>query len=194
MKTFSLFLLLAYAPLSQATADIGLPKPDAPLSLLVYKMEVLNYCGLIDDGISREFNLQRGRLIKSQNLTPEDATRPDVAVVAPEDVELDGLEVEQGDEICGGGGHHVAPVESVLRDCVRIQPVSPRHLGGLEGAGVAPDLVQLARPTLVLPNDRGTPWQGDSMNIRGREDKVGLGRWKSPQVHGVSFEFGNPRS
>ena len=72
MKTFSLFLLLAYAPLSQATADIGLPKPDAPLSLLVYKMEVLNYCGLIDDGISREFNLQRGRLIKSQNLTPED--------------------------------------------------------------------------------------------------------------------------
>ena len=39
--------------------------------MLVYKMEVLNYCGLIDDEISAEFKLQRDHMILSQNLTPE---------------------------------------------------------------------------------------------------------------------------
>ena len=72
MKAFSLFLLLACAPPSQATANIGLPKPDAPLSLLAYKMEVLSYCGLIDDGISEAFKQQRDHLIASQNMTPEE--------------------------------------------------------------------------------------------------------------------------
>jgi hypothetical protein len=72
MKTFSLLLLLAYAPNSLASESIGLPPPVAPLSLLVYKMEVLNYCGLIDGEISRGFNQQRDHIIASQNLTPED--------------------------------------------------------------------------------------------------------------------------
>ena len=72
MKTFSLLLLLAYAPISQATTDIGLPKPDAPLTLLVYKMEVLSYCGLIDNEISQDFKRQRDLIIERQNLTPEE--------------------------------------------------------------------------------------------------------------------------
>ena len=72
MKTFSLLLILAYAPLSTATESIGLPPPDAPLSLLVYKTEVLNYCGLIDDEISEAFRRQRDHIIVSQNLTPEE--------------------------------------------------------------------------------------------------------------------------
>ena len=72
MKTLSLLLLLAYAPPSLPTESIGLPLPDAPLSLLVYKMEVLNYCGLIDDEISAGFKQQRDHMIASQNLTPED--------------------------------------------------------------------------------------------------------------------------
>ena len=72
MKTFSLLLVLVYAPQCLATKSIGLPPPDAPLSLLVYKMEVLNYCGLIDDEISEGFKQQRDHIIASQNLTPED--------------------------------------------------------------------------------------------------------------------------
>lgn len=72
MKSFILLLLLAYVPLSQATANIGLPKPSAPLSLLVYKMEVLSYCGLINDEISRDFKRQRDHIIVSQNLTLEE--------------------------------------------------------------------------------------------------------------------------
>jgi hypothetical protein len=72
LKTLSLLLLLAYTPLCLATEAIGLPPPDAPLSLLVYKMEVLNYCGLIDDEISQGFKQQRDHIIASQNLTPAD--------------------------------------------------------------------------------------------------------------------------
>jgi len=72
MKTFSLLLLLAYAPLCPATGTIGLAPPEAPLSLLVYKMEVLNYCGLIDDEISAGFKQRRDHIILSLNLTPED--------------------------------------------------------------------------------------------------------------------------
>lgn len=34
-------------------------------------MEVLNYCGLIDDEISAGFKQQRDHLIASQDLTPE---------------------------------------------------------------------------------------------------------------------------
>lgn len=72
MKTFSLLLLLVYAPQCLATEAIGLPPPDAPLSLLVYKMEVLNYCGLIDDEISAGFKQRRDHLIASLNLTTEE--------------------------------------------------------------------------------------------------------------------------
>jgi hypothetical protein len=72
MKTFFLLLLFTYAPHSQAVESIGLPPPDKPLPLLVYKMEVLNYCGLIDDEISEEFKQQRDHIISHQNLTPED--------------------------------------------------------------------------------------------------------------------------
>jgi len=72
VKIPCLLLLLAYTPLCLATEAIGLPPPDAPLSLLVYKMEVLNYCGLIDDEISLGFKQQRDHIIASQNLTPED--------------------------------------------------------------------------------------------------------------------------
>jgi hypothetical protein len=72
VKTFSLLLLLTYAQHCLATESIGLPPPEAPLSLLVYKMEVLNYCGLIDDEISAGFKQQRDHLIASQDLTPED--------------------------------------------------------------------------------------------------------------------------
>ena len=72
MKTFSLLLLFTYASHSLASESIGLPPPVAPLSLLVYKMEVLNYCGLIDDEISQGFKQQRDHIIASQNLTPED--------------------------------------------------------------------------------------------------------------------------
>ena len=72
MKFFRLFLVLAYAPLCLATETIGLPPPKAPLSLLVYKMEVLNYCGLIDDEISEGFKQRRDHIILSHNLTPEE--------------------------------------------------------------------------------------------------------------------------
>ncbi len=72
MKTFSLLLLFTYASHSLASESIGLPPPVAPLSLLVYKMEVLNHCGLIDDEISAGFKQQRDRIIISQNLTPEE--------------------------------------------------------------------------------------------------------------------------
>ncbi len=72
MKSFSLLLVLAYAPLCLATETIGLPPPEAPLSLLVYKMEVLNYCGLIDDEISEGFKRRRDLIILNQDLTPED--------------------------------------------------------------------------------------------------------------------------
>lgn len=40
--------------------------------MLVYKMEVLNHCGLIDDEISENFKQQRDIIIACQNLTPED--------------------------------------------------------------------------------------------------------------------------
>jgi hypothetical protein len=72
VKTISLLILLIYAPHSPATESIGLPPPEKPLSLLVYKMEVLNYCGLIDDGISKAFKQQRDHIIESQNLIDED--------------------------------------------------------------------------------------------------------------------------
>lgn len=72
MKTFSLLLVLAYAPLCPATGTIGLAPPEAPLSLLVYKMEVLNYCGLIDDEVSAGFKQRRDHIILSQNLSPEE--------------------------------------------------------------------------------------------------------------------------
>lgn len=72
MKPYCLLLLLAYTPLCLANKGIGLPKPDAPLTLLVYKMEVLNYCGLIDNEISQGFKQHRDHIIASQNLTPED--------------------------------------------------------------------------------------------------------------------------
>jgi hypothetical protein len=35
-------------------------------------MEVLNYCGLIDDEISARFKRHRDHIISSQNLTPEE--------------------------------------------------------------------------------------------------------------------------
>jgi len=72
MKSISLLILLIYAPHSPATESIGLPPPEKPLSLLVYKMEVLNYCGLIDDEISEGFKQRRDLIILDQNLTPED--------------------------------------------------------------------------------------------------------------------------
>ena len=72
MKRFSLLLLLAHAPLCLATESIGLPPPQAPLSLLVYKMEVLTYCGMIDDEISEGFKQLRDQIIAQQNLTPEE--------------------------------------------------------------------------------------------------------------------------
>jgi hypothetical protein len=72
MKTFSLLLVLSHAPLCLATETIGLPPPNAPLSLLVYKMEVLNYCGLIDDEVSEGFKRRRDHIILSHNLTPEE--------------------------------------------------------------------------------------------------------------------------
>ncbi len=65
-------LLLTYAPHGLATDSIGLPTPDAPLSLLVYKMEVLNYCGLIDEETGAGFKQQRDHIIVSQNLSPEE--------------------------------------------------------------------------------------------------------------------------
>ena len=72
MKTFRLLLVLACGPPCLAAETIGLPPPEAPLPLLVYKMEVLNYCGLIDDEISAGFKRHRDHIILSQNLTPED--------------------------------------------------------------------------------------------------------------------------
>ena len=72
MKNFSLLFILTYTPFCLGTETIGLPPPDAPLPLLVYKMEVLNYCGLIDDEISEGFKRQRDLMILSQNLTPEE--------------------------------------------------------------------------------------------------------------------------
>jgi hypothetical protein len=65
-------LVLACGPPCLAAVTIGLPPPEAPLPLLVYKMEVLNYCGLIDDEISARFKRHRDHIILSQNLTPED--------------------------------------------------------------------------------------------------------------------------
>ena len=72
MKTFSLLLVLIYASFGLTAESIGLPPPDAPLTLLVYKMEVLNYCGLIDDDVSEGFKQRRDHIITSQNLSPED--------------------------------------------------------------------------------------------------------------------------
>jgi hypothetical protein len=72
LKTCGLLLALAYAPHCLATGTIGLPPPVAPLSLLVYKMEVLNYCGLIDDEVSEGFKLRRDHMVLSLDLTPED--------------------------------------------------------------------------------------------------------------------------
>lgn len=69
---FSTFLALSHSPLNLANENIGLPPPDKPLPLLVYKMEVLNYCGLIDDEISAGFKQQRDHIIFSQNLKPDD--------------------------------------------------------------------------------------------------------------------------
>ncbi|MFA9419506.1 MAG: hypothetical protein ACERLB_05090, partial [Gammaproteobacteria bacterium] len=54
-----------------AAETIGLPPPEAPLPLLVYKMEVLNYCGMIDDEVSEGFQQRRDHIITSQNLSPE---------------------------------------------------------------------------------------------------------------------------
>ena len=75
MKSFGLLLLLTYTPFCLATETIGLPPPDAPLSLLVYKMEVLNYCGLIDNEISAGFKQRRNNIILRQNLTSEDVQK-----------------------------------------------------------------------------------------------------------------------
>ena len=72
MKTFALLFIFAYASPGLANQNIGLAPPVAPLSLLVYKMEILNYCGLIDEGISEEFKQQREHIIANQNLTPEE--------------------------------------------------------------------------------------------------------------------------
>ncbi len=72
MKSFGLLLVFTYSPFCLATETIGLPPPEAPLSLLVYKMEVLNYCGLIDDEISEGFKRRRDHIILSLNLTSED--------------------------------------------------------------------------------------------------------------------------
>ena len=72
MKTFTLLFVLANITPSLAAESIGLAPPEAPLSLLVYKMEVLNYCGLIDDEISEGFKRRRDHIILSLNLTPED--------------------------------------------------------------------------------------------------------------------------
>ena len=75
MKFPSLLLVLSYASYAQAGEPIGLPHPEEPLSLLVYKMEVLNYCGLIDDEISEKFGQIRDQIISSQNISPEDAQK-----------------------------------------------------------------------------------------------------------------------
>ncbi|MFV2033319.1 MAG: hypothetical protein ACC663_12555, partial [Gammaproteobacteria bacterium] len=72
IKTFSLLLALAYTPYSLASKNIGLPPPEKPLSLLVYKMEILNYCGLIDNEISKGFKHKRDHIIAGQKLTPEE--------------------------------------------------------------------------------------------------------------------------
>jgi len=72
VKTFTLLLVLAGIPPSLSAESISLPPPEAPLSLLVYKMEVLNYCGMIDDEVSEGFQQRRDHIITSQNLSPED--------------------------------------------------------------------------------------------------------------------------
>ncbi len=72
MKIVSLYFVLAFTSNCLATESIGLPPPEKPLSLLVYKMEVLSYCGLIDDEISKRFKQQRDHIITSQNLTSDD--------------------------------------------------------------------------------------------------------------------------
>ena len=71
MKILSLLLVLIYTSFGLAAESIGLPPPEAPLSLLVYKMEILNYCGLIDDEVSEGFKQRRNHIITSQNLSPE---------------------------------------------------------------------------------------------------------------------------
>jgi len=72
MKTLGLLLVLSHAPFCLAADPIGLPPPVDPLSLLVYKMEVLNYCGLIDAEINDDFKQRRDRMILNQNLTAEE--------------------------------------------------------------------------------------------------------------------------
>lgn len=72
LKLSGFLLLVVYAASCLATESIGLPLPEKPLSLLVYKMEVLNHCGLIDNEISEKFKQQRDIIIARQKLTPEE--------------------------------------------------------------------------------------------------------------------------
>jgi len=68
--------LLSLYPLGGLAGDsIGLPPPAEPLALLVYKMEVLNYCGMIDDEISHAFRQQRDQIITNQKMSPEKVQR-----------------------------------------------------------------------------------------------------------------------
>ena len=71
-KTLGLILLLTNMQYCLAAEPIGLPPPDEPLALLFYKMEVLNYCGLITDDVKQGFDLKRKATITSQSLSPED--------------------------------------------------------------------------------------------------------------------------
>lgn len=75
--TLSIGLLFALScnPVSRAADSIGLPRPQAPLPLLVYKMEVLNYCGLIDDNISARFRYRRDQIIARHALTDEEVQK-----------------------------------------------------------------------------------------------------------------------
>lgn len=73
--SISLLFILSSIPASRAADSIGLPRPKAPLSLLVYKMEVLNYCGLIDDNISKRFHYKRDQIIARESLTDEEVQK-----------------------------------------------------------------------------------------------------------------------
>ena len=64
-------LMLSIAVLGLIGQAHALKPPAEPLSLSVYKMEVLSYCGLIDDRVAAGFKLERDHLISSLNLSPE---------------------------------------------------------------------------------------------------------------------------
>ncbi|NNE64361.1 MAG: hypothetical protein HKN34_09780 [Gammaproteobacteria bacterium] len=71
VKATAITLAVLTHPLSLANESISLPPPESPLSLLVYKMEILNYCGLIDDEISAGFGHQRDHIISELKLTEQ---------------------------------------------------------------------------------------------------------------------------